>query len=478
MLPVQLPFAPLAQPSASAESALLHKLVVDIPVGSKGKGRAVPEVQALSGAATASDSLGQFNMDGVRHGIEVVADEPVETERGKAPASAAGPSTAGPLPGISVAGPSALSTPMAQLRAHRAMLLTDLASDTESRSSNAPRATAYANTRGGHVPEAMPFADVAGRGRPPRRAAAPLPLIDARMALSSSASTEDGPDSADVLAGWTKIPRGTVSTAKLDIDQLMEADDSTSAESEYIITPEATPSENSADGALYKVPSAFDTVAAFQGLTYARFGNRMLDELNGPAMDSHPLDDSAIAIRKSWLEAYYDQSSPDEQAPRLTIASRRYCPPAEFVYSNNMFLGEDVPPPKTSKGCGCIGPCNENTNCWCMKRQELYFLGHQTGFAYQADGTIKPGSYQYPIFECGRDCECPPSCQNRVAQRGRPANVDLELVYMYKKGWGVRAKRDIPANTFVGIYTGELITEAEAERRGKVYNIVNRTWVQ
>lgn len=51
----------------------------------------------------------------------------------------------------------------------------------------------------------------------------------------------------------------------------------------------------------------------------------------------------------------------------------QYAPPAEFVYSNKMFYGPGVAPPIQSRGCECIGPCKENSDCFCLKRQESYF---------------------------------------------------------------------------------------------------------
>jgi hypothetical protein len=42
---------------------------------------------------------------------------------------------------------------------------------------------------------------------------------------------------------------------------------------------------------------------------------------------------------------------------------------------------------------------------------------------------------------------------------------------------GVKARSDIPLGTFLGIYSGELISEQETERRGLIYEVVGRTYV-
>lgn len=51
------------------------------------------------------------------------------------------------------------------------------------------------------------------------------------------------------------------------------------------------------------------------------------------------------------------------------------------------------------------------------------------------------------------------------------ADLDLER----SDGTGVRARERIRKGTFLGIYSGELITEYESERRGTLYNLVGRT---
>lgn len=45
------------------------------------------------------------------------------------------------------------------------------------------------------------------------------------------------------------------------------------------------------------------------------------------------------------------------------------------------------------------------------------------------------------------------------------------------KGWGVFAEEDIPFGTFIGIYSGELLTDVVADVRGKVYDAFGRTYL-
>ncbi|RXK37238.1 hypothetical protein M231_05528 [Tremella mesenterica] len=151
----------------------------------------------------------------------------------------------------------------------------------------------------------------------------------------------------------------------------------------------------------------------------------------------------------------------------------------EFVYSNEMFYHVDVPDPEKGMGCGCEGPCNPmSKSCSCVKRQELYSYDAQmSGFAYNEDNTLKTSMLHVPIWECNDNCGCPPECMNRVIQRGRAKETKIDLFKTRHKGWGVKARVAIPKGTFVGIYSGELINEAECEKRGWLYSDIGRTYL-
>ncbi|WVQ93656.1 hypothetical protein IAU59_000732 [Kwoniella sp. CBS 9459] len=188
-------------------------------------------------------------------------------------------------------------------------------------------------------------------------------------------------------------------------------------------------------------------------------------------------------LHRAVFEAYMAQStSIDEpQADEIRVVNdvdAEGAPPDfEFQYSNDMLYNPDVPDPELGRGCDCEGPCDPDAGtCSCAKRQELYFydLG-MSGFAYDEHGHIKETSVA--VWECGKNCGCPPSCMNRVIQRGRGKDTKIELFKTKWKGWGVRARANIPAGTFLGIYAGELITEQESEERGKLYAKLGRTYL-
>ncbi|PWN19283.1 SET domain-containing protein, partial [Microstroma glucosiphilum] len=71
------------------------------------------------------------------------------------------------------------------------------------------------------------------------------------------------------------------------------------------------------------------------------------------------------------------------------------------------------------------------------------------------------------IFECTKACGCSDDCPNRVVQKGR--TVPLEVFKTKMCGWGLRTRKALKAGTFITTYAGELITEAETEKRAKVY---------
>lgn len=54
---------------------------------------------------------------------------------------------------------------------------------------------------------------------------------------------------------------------------------------------------------------------------------------------------------------------------------------------------------------------------------------------------------------------------SKVVQHGRKYPIEIRKTQF--KGWGVFAGyKKIPRNTYLGIYAGEYLMEAEAERRG------------
>lgn len=73
-----------------------------------------------------------------------------------------------------------------------------------------------------------------------------------------------------------------------------------------------------------------------------------------------------------------------------------------------------------------------------------------------------------PIEWCSGDDECPSKSSRLRRRDGVPFHSTL--VRNLFNLLGVRACRPIPKGMFICRYLGEVITEAEAERRGEVYD--------
>lgn len=132
-------------------------------------------------------------------------------------------------------------------------------------------------------------------------------------------------------------------------------------------------------------PRAADSMMS-KDFDYRKFSDPLLDCIN--SLPEHAQNPAHIRV---ILEAYYSQSSLD-RAPAIKIDGGEYdeYPPAEFKYSDEVYYSEKVPKPWLGKGCECVGPCSENSDCFCLKRQEMYFASYVTdpiagplkGFAY------------------------------------------------------------------------------------------------
>ncbi|XP_041644377.1 histone-lysine N-methyltransferase EHMT1a [Cheilinus undulatus] len=107
--------------------------------------------------------------------------------------------------------------------------------------------------------------------------------------------------------------------------------------------------------------------------------------------------------------------------------------------------------------CGCTDDCSSST-CVCGQLSLRCW--------YDSEGRLPLDFCQREppsLFECNHACSCWRTCRNRVVQNG--LRVRLQLFRTPKMGWGVRALQDIPQGTFICEYVGEIITDAEADKR-------------
>ncbi|KAL6611200.1 hypothetical protein ACP70R_039128 [Stipagrostis hirtigluma subsp. patula] len=101
-------------------------------------------------------------------------------------------------------------------------------------------------------------------------------------------------------------------------------------------------------------------------------------------------------------------------------------------------------------GCECAENCSIGCSC----------AGRNGGeFAYDKTGVLLRGKPL--VYECGPYCRCPPSCPNRVSQKGLQHR--LEVFRSRETGWGVRSLDLIKAGTFICEFSGIVLTQQQSE---------------
>lgn len=148
----------------------------------------------------------------------------------------------------------------------------------------------------------------------------------------------------------------------------------------------------------------------------------------------------------------------------LDISARKECMPV-FLFNDidsdrtplyYDYLARTVFPPylmlqnANGSGCECVLSCG--SNCFCALRN-----GGE--FAYDHNGVLIRG--KPIIFECGPFCKCPPTCRNRVTQKGLSSK--LEIFRSKETNWGVRTLDMIQAGAFICEYAGVALTRDQAQ---------------
>ncbi|KAI8997299.1 hypothetical protein BDB01DRAFT_735111 [Pilobolus umbonatus] len=104
----------------------------------------------------------------------------------------------------------------------------------------------------------------------------------------------------------------------------------------------------------------------------------------------------------------------------------------------------------------------ESMPCECKYDSELDDMSEACG-----DDTICINRMMF--MECiMQDCPCGRLCRNRRFQLGQYARVDV--IKTEKKGYGLRALDDLPMNTFIMEYIGEVIPQSEFIMRTREYD--------
>ena len=153
--------------------------------------------------------------------------------------------------------------------------------------------------------------------------------------------------------------------------------------------------------------------------------------------------------------------------------------------------------------CVHAGPCNQqNTACSCI--EQVHFCTKHCMWGYQSPNLF-PGcrckngmcrTHACPCYASKRECDpdlchncgagtCPRDVSPPVSQSCRNDNITMRrhkhlLVAesgIEGAGWGLFTKEAIKKNDFIQEYVGELITQEEADRRGRTYDKVNRSYL-
>ncbi|KAK1577740.1 hypothetical protein Q3G72_024406 [Acer saccharum] len=148
--------------------------------------------------------------------------------------------------------------------------------------------------------------------------------------------------------------------------------------------------------------------------------------------------------------------------------------------------------PTCGKQCPCLhnGTCCEKY-CGCSKTCKNRFRG-----CHCAKSQCR--SRQCPCYAAGRECD-PDVCRNcwiscgdgslgeEPPKRGDGQCGNMKLLLRQQQrillsksdvaGWGAFLKNSVNKNDYLGEYTGELITHREADKRGKIYDRANSSFL-
>lgn len=143
---------------------------------------------------------------------------------------------------------------------------------------------------------------------------------------------------------------------------------------------------------------------------------------------------------------------------------------AKYIETKPMNIDRSL---QTLSGCSCSNDCQ--TECYCtshFKPLESKSKGSQVqqvsrGQYYSPNGRLSRRfdlNSPQVIYECNAACKCNVKlCPNMIIQKGCQAR--LVLFKTRSRGWGVRTVDNLRQGSFIGVYSGELITASESLQR-------------
>jgi len=198
-----------------------------------------------------------------------------------------------------------------------------------------------------------------------------------------------------------------------------------------------------------------------------------------------------------WSEDDFDESN--------TSSSRRKQPKKQrslnsyAFYKKRMEVTRETDLPVKYTPCNHDGPCSEATKCSCANNLQFCekYCACSKSCANRFPGCHCRGcrcrTKACPCFAASRECDpdlckhCdghfPPgmeptdgrACLNVSLQYRQRAALLLSRSKIH--GWGAFSKDQIDKNDLVTEYLGEIISQEEADRRGRIYDKFNRSYL-
>lgn len=135
--------------------------------------------------------------------------------------------------------------------------------------------------------------------------------------------------------------------------------------------------------------------------------------------------------------------------------------PTDFIYISNSVPGHGVQlkrDPDFLTRCTCKDNCENPRTCECALVT--------AGFAYDQHGMYTTDK-STGVYECNFLCSCHKDvCRNRTVGRGPQVPLEVFRCEVKNKGWGLRARVDLPIGTYITDYVGEVLNESDSELRG------------
>ncbi|KAE9027943.1 hypothetical protein PR002_g10535 [Phytophthora rubi] len=145
--------------------------------------------------------------------------------------------------------------------------------------------------------------------------------------------------------------------------------------------------------------------------------------------------------------------------------------------------------------CSHSGPCEQGVcscveggifcskHCHCVHDDcKIFFLGCQC-----QRGRCRTKAYEIAAHEKGEAYDCnadktkdekqQTSCQNRSIALGRQKHVRMGRSHLSAAGWGLFVDEFVAKDEFIIEYIGEMVSQEEADRRGAVYDKVDRSYL-